>query len=39
MATIDVKSEQQLLQKKFTFGHPKRHSKKNQNRLLYLGIE
>ena len=39
MVTIDIKGVQQILQKKFTIGHTKRHSKNNQNRLLYLGIE
>ena len=34
MVTIDIKSVQQILQKKFSFGHTKRHSKKTkQNRL------
>ena len=33
MVTIDAKSVQQILQKKITFGHTKRLSKKNQNRL------
>ena len=33
MVTIDVKSVQQILQKKITIGHIKCFSKKNQNCL------
>ena len=39
MVTIDIKSVQQILQKKVTFGHTKRLSKNNLNRLLFIGIE
>ena len=33
MVPIDIKSVQQILHKKITFGHTKCLSKKNQNRL------
>ena len=33
MVTIDIKSLQQILQKKITFGHTKGLPKKYQNRL------
>ena len=36
---IYIKSVQQILLKKITFGHTKRHSKKNQKYWLDVGIE
>ena len=33
MVTVDIKCVQQILQKKITFRHTKRISKKNQNPL------
>ena len=39
MVTNDIKSVQQILQKKVTFGHTKHRSKKNYNHLLYIAIE
>ena len=39
MVTIHIKSVQQILQKKITFGHTKRHSKENQNYLLDVDID
>ena len=38
MVTMDIESVQQILQKKVTFGHTKRHLKKQQNRLLYIDM-
>ena len=37
MVIGDIKSAQQMLQRIITFGHNKRHSKKNQYCLLDIG--
>ena len=39
MVTIDIKCAQQILQKKVTFGHPKRHSKKSEIFVIHRCIE
>ena len=36
MATIDIKSVQQILQKKVTFGHSKRNSKNSESLVITI---